>query len=58
MAREELSMTKGTFLHHQRDWTARAVQSVTAGEAAHAYHMAAMYEGMAEQIARKINSLV
>jgi hypothetical protein len=58
MVRAELNLTRGTFEYQQRYWTGRAATAATAGTAAHASSMAAMYYGMATQVTRQIDSIV
>jgi hypothetical protein len=57
MANAELILTRGTFEYQQRYWNGRVLGAATAGAAAHANSMAAMYDGMAAQITRKIDAI-
>jgi hypothetical protein len=54
----ELRFTRATFDHKRLYWIGRALGAATAGEAAHAHSMAAIYDGMAQQVIQKINSIV
>ena len=54
----ELRFTRATFEHKSRYWIDRAIGAATAGEAGHAQAMAAIYDGMAQQVIQKINSIV
>ena len=53
----ELHFTRSSFDYKQQYWMDRALGATTAGEAAHAQSMAAIYEGMSQQVMRKIDSI-
>jgi hypothetical protein len=58
MTMAELRFTRATFESKQQYWIGRALGAATVGAAAHAYSMAATYDGMAQQVMQKINSIV
>jgi hypothetical protein len=58
LAMTELDFTRSTFEHKQQYWISRVFGAATAGAAAHAHSMAAIYDGMAQQVMHKINSIV
>lgn len=54
----ELHLTRATFDHKQQYWISKVLGAATAGAAAHAHSMAAIYNEMAQQVMQKIHSIV